>query len=704
MADGVPFGNYRLLRRLARGGMAEVFLARHVGVEGFERRVAIKRILPHLSESEEFRDMFLDEARLAAQLSHPNVVHIYDFGKFDDYYFIAMEYVDGVDLGRLIRQAKAKPVPFEFAARILADVCSGLAYAHNVVDARGAKLNLVHRDVTPQNVLVTYDGVVKLVDFGIAKAAWSAGRTRPGVVKGKFAYMSPEQVQGRALDGRSDLFSAAICFYELLTGVPLYRRDDVNAAMREIRDGKPIHPEKFRGDVPDALTAILRRALATSRDQRYASAAAMQLDLERFLKESEALGTSQLLGDYLRRELPRPPEEDAAAPGTQAQPQGTQAQPQGTQAQPRGTERQAQGTYRQAQGTEVQPQRTDVEPQGTDVLSSSELEPVDDSAELAITTPGRRTGEDAPTRPVEKPRRRPESFDRPPSHTAVVPPLTALGRRAWMAAAIGGVAVIGLLIVVLRPWASRAAATADPSAGPVVVPGEAQTSPQLDLAQNAAQNAPQNEAQKEPQKEAQKQTQNEPQKESQKPAQNNLQNDPQKSAQNEPQKSGQNVAQNDPEPPPPKTTAPAALDVISRPAGARVTVDGKELAELTPVRGQTLQPGSHRVLVERRGYFTRELTVPLKASEYRTLDVVLRAGQARHSAPRVPSGYLTVRTVPWSKVFDGARLIGTTPLANVPLAEGSHALTFVNPELPPMHKTVVVRAGEEARLSLELKK
>src|SRR5438309_6500558 len=137
MSVGVPFGNYRLQRRLARGGMAEVFLARLIGVEGFERRVAIKRILPHLSESEEFRAMFLDEARLAAQLTHPNIVHIYDFGKVEDYYFIAMEYVDGIDIGRLIRRAKDHPVPFELAARILADTCAGLDFAHHAVDAVG---------------------------------------------------------------------------------------------------------------------------------------------------------------------------------------------------------------------------------------------------------------------------------------------------------------------------------------------------------------------------------------------------------------------------------------------------------------------------------------------------------------------------------------------------------------------------------------
>src|SRR3954468_11062594 len=161
MSDGVPFGHYRLQRRLARGGMAEVFLARLVGVEGFERRVAIKRILPHLSESEEFRAMFLDEARLAAQLTHPNIVHIYDFGKVEDYYFIAMEYVDGVDIGRMIRRAKERPVPSDWTAPIFPDFCAGLQFAHHACDPIGRQLDVVHRDVTPQNVLVTYDGVTK---------------------------------------------------------------------------------------------------------------------------------------------------------------------------------------------------------------------------------------------------------------------------------------------------------------------------------------------------------------------------------------------------------------------------------------------------------------------------------------------------------------------------------------------------------------
>ena len=229
MSDGVPFGSYRLQRRLARGGMAEVFLARLIGVEGFERRVAIKRILPHLSESEEFRAMFLDEARLAAQLTHPNIVHIYDFGKVDDYYFIAMEYVDGVDIGRLIRRAKERPVPFELAARILADVCAGLHFAHNAVrsDRPQARRRAPRRHAAERARQLRRRASSSSTSAS-PRRQFAAGRTRPGVVKGKYAYMSPEQVEGSSLDGRSDVFSAGICLYELLTGVPLFRRDDVD--------------------------------------------------------------------------------------------------------------------------------------------------------------------------------------------------------------------------------------------------------------------------------------------------------------------------------------------------------------------------------------------------------------------------------------------------------------------------------------------
>src|SRR5215831_8092279 len=261
--DGIPFGNYRLLRRLARGGMAEVFLATQKGPEGFERPIAIKRILPHLVEELEFVEMFMDEARLAARLAHPNIAHIYEFGKAADYYFIAMEYVDGPSVADLCRSAHERPVPLEHATRIAAETCAGLHYAH--------QHGVVHRDVSPQNILVSVDGAVKLVDFGIAKATHQMNRTRPGVIKGKFAYMSPEQVEGKPLDGRSDVFNVGIVLYELVTGVPLFRRDDAPSAMRQIRAGQLIPPEQHRPDVDRILSQVIRHALAPHRDARPAS-------------------------------------------------------------------------------------------------------------------------------------------------------------------------------------------------------------------------------------------------------------------------------------------------------------------------------------------------------------------------------------------------------------------------------------------------
>jgi eukaryotic-like serine/threonine-protein kinase len=306
MADGIPFGSYRLQRRLGRGGMAEVFLARRVGADGVEQRVALKRMLPHLSDSPELRAMFLDEAKLPAQLHHRNVVQIYEFGRVDDHDFIAMELVDGVDVAQLIGRASHKPVPFPLAARIFADVCAALDQAHHLRDPSGQPLGLVHRDVSPQNILVGYDGIVKLVDFGIAKAAFAAGRTAPGVFKGKYAYMSPEQVDGLPLDGRSDLFSAGVCLYELLTGKPLFRRDDITEAMREIRALQmAIEPERHRRDLPSGLAAIVRRALARSPEDRYPDAASMKLELERF-----AAADSAELATWLARELPPAPGSD----------------------------------------------------------------------------------------------------------------------------------------------------------------------------------------------------------------------------------------------------------------------------------------------------------------------------------------------------------------------------------------------------------
>jgi serine/threonine protein kinase len=320
-AAGIQFGNYRLIERLAHGGMAEVFLARQQGPQGFDRRVAIKRILPHLADSPDFLRMFLEEARLAASLTHANVVHIYELGKVGEHYFLAMEYIDGVHAGSLIERGAREPLPVSLVARIGADACAGLNYVHNAVDSSGRPLHLVHRDISPPNLMISYDGVVKLMDFGIAKAVGQVEQTRPGIVKGKFAYMSPEQTTGETLDGRSDVFSLSLVMWELLAGRVALPRTDPVEAMTMIRDGKLPPLEQARPDVPPALAAVLEQGLEVDREHR-PSAADLGAALEGFIKSSPELGTAMQLSEWVRRRFPR-----RAAPGEPLPPRGADAEP-----------------------------------------------------------------------------------------------------------------------------------------------------------------------------------------------------------------------------------------------------------------------------------------------------------------------------------------------------------------------------------------
>jgi hypothetical protein len=366
--------------------------------------------------------------------------------------------------------------------------------------------------------------------------------------------------------------------------------------MREIRDGKPILPEKFRANVPPALTNIMRRALARSRDDRYPDAAAMQGDLERYLKSSEALATSGELAAFLRRELPPMVGSD-----------GDEA-----------TGKQEAGTENQSAGTEKQ----DVA--DTERQELADPEDVDDSQEDVDTAE-----RDGPTQF----RRPPVAFERPFSKTSLVPPLPHANRRAYVAAAVAAVTVAGVGLLALRPWRSQAnpvIVVERPIPSPVVVPLP---------------------------------------------------------------------------PPPPAPPPPAApqLDIVSRPPGARVTIDRRALGT-TPLRGHTLGEGAHAITVEKSGFQTRQLSVVVAPGEHRTLDVELRmTGKRGKRELKVSGGTLTVTTVPWSKVYDGNKLLGTTPLHNVRLSVGPHTLKFVNPEVPPVKRHVDVSAGEEIRLSLELK-
>ncbi|MBX7101274.1 MAG: serine/threonine protein kinase [Myxococcaceae bacterium] len=297
------FGKYTLIDRIAVGGMAEIFLARQAGLEGFEKTIVIKRIRPHLSKQASFVKMFLNEAKLAAQLNHPNIVQIYDLGKIGESYFIAMEYIFGRDMRRIIPKADSMGIPFPmvYALKIASSVCEGLYYAHQKVDLYGSPLNIVHRDVTPENIFVSFDGTVKVLDFGIAKAANQIEQTRAGEIKGKLSYMSPEQCMGKVLDQRSDIFSLGVVLYEWLTGFKLFTGDSEVAILKSITEGKIYAPSYFKADIPEAVESILMRALEKDREKRYQSAWEMQYDLDQFLSQYEFTPSNIHLSNFLKQ-------------------------------------------------------------------------------------------------------------------------------------------------------------------------------------------------------------------------------------------------------------------------------------------------------------------------------------------------------------------------------------------------------------------
>ena len=295
------FGRYQLLKKLAAGGMAEVYLAKQQGMEGFEKLLVVKRILPHLAHDEEFVQMFLNEARIAARFNHANIVQIYDLGKISDSYFIAMEYVHGEDLGRITRKAwnMGKWIPMPLALRMVAMACEGLFYAHSKTDENGNPLEVVHRDISPQNILISFDGGVKVVDFGIARAADSVSMTKSGTIKGKYAYMSPEQAEGKPVDCRADVFAIGLVLYELLTGVrPLKRDSDIVTLQAAL--ACEIEPPSKVAQVPENLDAVVMKALAKRVDDRYQTAQEFQLALENYLVQKKLSASSVHVAELMK--------------------------------------------------------------------------------------------------------------------------------------------------------------------------------------------------------------------------------------------------------------------------------------------------------------------------------------------------------------------------------------------------------------------
>jgi len=297
----IPFGRYLLLERINVGGMAEIYLARSRGLQGFRRLLAIKKILPTMAEDEEFIAMFVDEARIAAELSHAGIVQIFELGRFSEDYYIAMEFVHGKDL-RFIQERQlraARPLDVNLTALIAVKILEALDYAHNKRDPTGRPLGIIHRDISPQNVIVSFDGEVKICDFGIAKAANRGQKTQAGVLKGKFGYMSPEQVRGLPLDGRSDLFTVGTLMYEMVTLERLFVGESDFSTLEKVRNADVVPPSTYNREVPEQLEDIILRSLSKEVEDRYQNAMEMSEALQTYLLGARMIGSRELSA-YLR--------------------------------------------------------------------------------------------------------------------------------------------------------------------------------------------------------------------------------------------------------------------------------------------------------------------------------------------------------------------------------------------------------------------
>src|SRR4051812_44832100 len=321
------FGKYTLIRKIGTGGMAEVFLARTTVAQGLNKTLVIKKIHTAYAKSRQFVTMFVDEAKIALGLNHPNIVQVFDFGAVADTYFLAMEHVEGVDLLQLLQEAaKARQrLTYGLSAYIVQQLAKGLDYAHRKTDEFGQPLGIVHRDVSPQNILLSWDGSVKIVDFGIARAR--DVHEEDGVIKGKYAYMSPEQARGEPVDCRSDVFAAGIVLFELVCARPLFHGKGKDALDRVRSGGIPL-PSELAPELPESLDRIILRALSFHRADRFQTARDLQHELGKFLLEwgqkaghlIESSALAQVLAQLVPSEraiAPRPPSE-GDAPGRAA--------------------------------------------------------------------------------------------------------------------------------------------------------------------------------------------------------------------------------------------------------------------------------------------------------------------------------------------------------------------------------------------------
>jgi serine/threonine-protein kinase len=585
------FGRYHLLGRLAFGGMAEIFLAREVRHENGEHKLGrfcvVKRVLPNVASDRQFVQMFIDEARLVVQLGHPYICHVYAYGEEEGTSYIAMEWINGMPLSKTLRRSrKLGGLSLEIVLRIVAMVAEALDHAHRAVDqSTGEPLGIVHRDVSPQNVMVAYDGVVKLLDFGIAKAASHSTHTEAGFVKGKFAYMSPQQCMGEPIDARSDVFALGIVLYELISGTNPFKKQTEFDTMRALVYDDPPRLHDTYADVPEEVDEIVRRAMAKKPEDRFQSASEMQLAIEHALSRMGAVVTTAHISARMH---------ELFAPQIEAGPR-----------------------------LDTRISTPSERPDGT---GTSEVE----------------------ARPIT-----------PRPHAAV------RSERRWVVPALSGIVVV-LLVLLGGTWLSL---RDRPSTVPAALP-------------------------------------------------------PPTSA------------------PPPRTPivppaeALATLYVNSTPTGATITLGDRGEIGRTPMEIALLPPGEWNVRLSLDGYDAWEEGTTLGAGQRVELAPTLVATAApqehdhaehdhdhghdrprvrdeapppttvaeerEHAAPARPSGHLAINTRPWSRVYAGSRLLGTTPIGGVELPAGEARLRFVDRDGVEHTRTVTIPEGGDAREFFDL--
>lgn len=641
------FGRYELLGRIAVGGMAEIFLARereNIAGAG-HRHLVIKRVLSHVVDDPTFQDMFFDEARLAMRLQHPAIVHIYEFGEEAGSTYLAMEWVDGIALGKLIRRARdVGGIPAPVCVKIAATVAEALHYAHRVRGDEGQPLGIVHRDVSPQNIMVSNEGNVKLLDFGIAKATDQLSRTSDGQVKGKFAYMAPEQCVGDPVDGRADVFALGVCLFESLTGKPLYHRKTQYETMRAVLEDPLPTLATRRPDLPEDLDAILQKALAKDAKDRFADAGQMQLALEQWLARHQevvlATSIADHLGEVLGSDIVRGPQVDSTPFGQSFK-----------------------GSMPAAPIPSLPPSSITSRPP-----PPASVEELGSSALIELES-----AEEKKKRPV---------------WLWLVPLLLLLlvggGAAAWLMMGTSELATTsGTTPSAPLPGAET------PGSSLVVPP----PTPQATDEATAHGAAPDDNAAGEPSAPA--------------------------VADSSP------VAEMDPGADAPAVAgATGLLRVDSRPSGARVSIDGEFRGE-TPLTLDGLPVGQLRVGVSRRGYRDWEGLAVLRDGQTVALTPTLTRARpgarmrptpmetvadssAMETPPPAPmtqratgSGELRVNTRPWSRVYVGDRLLGTTPLGGVSLPAGRANLRFVDRDGETHRRSVTIRPGERETVFLD---